>query len=216
MFYYFGRKGRIAGKYPHPVYPTVIEPFAGSAAYSLHYKPNDAVLIDRDEEVVALWHRLCDMDPAALAAADLPPDGEFTDDPWHVASLATKDGLSYGFTVRPWARQSFVWSRNIAVRHQSTARRFTYKAGNYWDAPDIEATWFIDPPYQQVSKGYRFGAGTIDYNELSEWCRTRKGQVIVCEQQGADWLPFQPFHNHTAVNNQPTREVWWTNQPTLF
>ena len=36
MFYYLGRKKRVAGKYPDPAFPTIVEPFAGSAAYSLH------------------------------------------------------------------------------------------------------------------------------------------------------------------------------------
>ena len=36
MFYYYGRKKQIAKCYPKPNFNTIIEPFAGSAAYSLH------------------------------------------------------------------------------------------------------------------------------------------------------------------------------------
>ena len=36
MFYYYGRKKQIAKYYPKPNFNTIIEPFAGSAAYSLH------------------------------------------------------------------------------------------------------------------------------------------------------------------------------------
>ena len=39
MFYYYGRKKQIIRHYPSPNYDTIIEPFAGSAAYSL-YKDN--------------------------------------------------------------------------------------------------------------------------------------------------------------------------------
>ena len=37
MFYYYGRKQKIFGKYPKPQFDTIIEPFAGSAAYSMNY-----------------------------------------------------------------------------------------------------------------------------------------------------------------------------------
>jgi hypothetical protein len=31
----------------------------------------------------------------------------------------------------------------------------------------------------------------IDYKNLAEWCKNRNGQIIVCENSKADWLPFQ-------------------------
>lgn len=37
FFTYFGGKYRIAPRYPKPQYNTIIEPFAGSAGYSLRY-----------------------------------------------------------------------------------------------------------------------------------------------------------------------------------
>jgi len=57
-----------------------------------------------------------------------------------------------------------------------------------WNEP---ATWFIDPPYIGPGKSYTFGARKIDYQHLGKWCDERRGQVIVCEQDGATWLPFQ-------------------------
>jgi len=35
MFYYYGRKKQIAKHYPFPNFKAIVEPFAGSAAYSL-------------------------------------------------------------------------------------------------------------------------------------------------------------------------------------
>jgi site-specific DNA-adenine methylase len=209
MFYYFGRKARLAPRYPAPKFDMVIEPFAGSAAYSLYHKPKDALLIEKDVEVVELWNRLCGMTETELAQSNLPPDGSQTSDPWHLAALATKDGLRYPATVRPWFRKSFDWSRNIAVKNGRIARGYQYIQGDYWDAPDLEATWFIDPPYQKVAKGYRFGADQIDFKRLAEWCKNRRGQVIVCEQEGADWLPFKSLVTHSSINNKPTNEVVW-------
>ena len=70
--------------------------------------------------------------------------------------------------------------------------------GNYTDAPDGLATWFVDPPYQHAGKYYRFGRDGIDYPSLAAWCKERRGQVIVCENVGADWLPFQPWRSIKA------------------
>jgi len=57
MFYYYGRKKRLAKYYPSPQYDTIIEPFAGSAAYSLHgdYWRKQIILIERDECVDLIW-----------------------------------------------------------------------------------------------------------------------------------------------------------------
>ena len=46
---------------------------------------------------------------------------------------------------------------------------------------------------------------------LSEWCRSRRGQVMVCENEGARWLPFRPFRSIQSTSNGVSREVIWTN-----
>jgi hypothetical protein len=75
------------------------------------------------------------------------------------------------------------------------------------------ATWFVDPPYARAGRHYRFRVG--DYQALADWCRTRHGQVIVCEQQGASWLPFRPFaclkSNSGAHRSGYSDEAIWTN-----
>ena len=213
MFYYFGRKGRLARFYPPPRYPLVVEPFAGSAAYSLHWKPEAAHLVDIDEDTVALWERLCAMSKAEIMAAPGPVIGEMTSDPWHLAAMASSGGYAgVSRKVSPWAHNNFEnhRARHYAAANVTTARRYTYQHGTYRDAPDVEACWFIDPPYQHV-KGYRHGNAGIDYADLADFCRTRRGQVIVCEQEGADWLPFRPFMALVSSQNTTTREVWWTN-----
>ena len=60
------------------------------------------------------------------------------------------------------------------------------------------AVWIVpakgpndDPPYQTAGRAYRFH--DLDYPALAEWCKSRTGQVIVCENAGAAWLPFEPF-----------------------
>jgi 16S rRNA G966 N2-methylase RsmD len=71
-------------------------------------------------------------------------------------------------------------------------------------------TWFIDPPYQRAGRHYRFGPDQIDYKELAAWCLSRPGQVIVCENHGADWLPFQSLSEvKTTRAGRRSREVVW-------
>lgn len=213
MFYYFGRKGRLASKYPAPEYPLVVEPFAGSAAYTLHHRPRAALLLEKDERVVALWHRLCALGEAGIRSTEPPELGAFTSDLWHLTAMASKDSLTVsGYTVSPWAMASWELARKVALRNVAYAGGLEYRQGDYADAPDVEATWFIDPPYQRVRRGYREGSDSTDYDRLAEWCRSRRGQVIVCEQEGADWLPFVPFTSQQNVQSTGvSREVWWTN-----
>ena len=57
MFYYYGRKKQIAKHYPEPSYDTIVEPFAGSAAYSLygnHWKRR-VILVEKDDRVSQIW-----------------------------------------------------------------------------------------------------------------------------------------------------------------
>ena len=72
-------------------------------------------------------------------------------------------------------------------------RHWTLIEGDYHDSPDVRATWFIDPPYQEMGKHYPNGSKDLDFEELGRWCQAQRGQVIVCENEGADWLPFRPF-----------------------
>ena len=51
----------------------------------------------------------------------------------------------------------------------------------------------------------------IDYPSLGNWCMERKGQVIVCEQEGADWLPFEVLRETTNSQDKKYKEMIWTN-----
>jgi hypothetical protein len=83
------------------------------------------------------------------------------------------------------------------------------------DIPDQgPATWFVDPPYEVAGRAYRFH--DIDYAHLGDWCRSRSGQVIVCENAGANWLPFRPFRTIKGLEGRrggkKSVEVIWTNE----
>jgi hypothetical protein len=56
----------------------------------------------------------------------------------------------------------------------------------------------------------------LKYNELAEWCKSRNGQVIVCENTKADWLPFKPMKRLQGVSNTFTTEAIWSNYKTNY
>jgi len=72
----------------------------------------------------------------------------------------------------------------------------------------VDATWYIDPPYQKMGNLYK--NSEINYEKLSEWCRSRTGQVIVCENDGADWLDFN-FLTSLGGQRKSSKEVMWYN-----
>ena len=58
MFSYYGRKSKIVDYYPPPKHKRIIEPFAGSARYSLKYWQNDVLLVDKYDVIIKIWNRL--------------------------------------------------------------------------------------------------------------------------------------------------------------
>ena len=58
MFSYYGSKSKIVDYYPPPKHKNIIEPFAGSARYSLKYWQNDVLLVDKYEVVYNVWKYL--------------------------------------------------------------------------------------------------------------------------------------------------------------
>ncbi len=82
--------------------------------------------------------------------------------------------------------------------------------GNYSAAPRVTATWFVDAPYQDAGKAYPHRVE--DFSALGRWCRGLPGQVIVCENVGAKWLPFKPFRTvKSGLSKRTSHEALWTN-----
>ena len=78
MWSYFGSKSKIVGLYPPPKFDRIIEPFAGSARYSLKYWQKDVLLVDRYEVIVRLWKWLQQCSPNDILALNkfIPKKGE--------------------------------------------------------------------------------------------------------------------------------------------
>lgn len=109
-------------------------------------------------------------------------------------------GWCEGWTA---AMRERVASQVTALRHWRVVE------GDFASAPDVEATWFIDGPYQRAGYGYVHGSRDLDYPALARWCRSRRGQAIVCEAAGADWLPFSPFGATRGMSGAPSHEAIW-------
>jgi hypothetical protein len=228
-FSFFGSKYRVAPHYPKPVYPTIIEPFAGSCGYSLRYPEHQVRLYDVDPTICGVWDYLINVTLEEIRRLPLV----FS----HIDELnvcpEAKDLIGFWLnkgSVQPakspskWMRDYQVsqpgctyWSATVVERialQVPQIRHWTITQSSYADIPDQTASWFIDPPYQVAGKAYRFHS--INYPDLGQWCRSRSGQVIVCENAGAAWLQFQPFRTIKGLEGRrggkKSVEVIWTNE----
>ena len=82
---------------------------------------------------------------------------------------------------------------NMIAENLHKIKHWDIRQGDFKDLENEEATWFIDPPYQFGGEYYKFGNKNMNFKELGEWCMSRNGQVIVCENSKADWLDFEPL-----------------------
>lgn len=231
---FYGAKWRMAARLPKPTYPLIIEPFAGSLGYSVRHGAGGKVLgVERDPVVAGVWRWLLTASPDDVRALPLlGPDDDLRQMPNLNPAARSLIGFWCNSGVAAPRNRLSKWARNPLPGRTQTywgagireriARQLPLIAdwsvvdGDYTEAPDLEATWFIDPPYQQQGCHYRFGSDGIDYAALGEWCRSRRGQVIVCEQVGADWLPFEPvpFPVKAAAGrgDRYSAEATWTQE----
>lgn len=227
FFTYYGGKWYAARKYPAPALDTIVEPFAGAAGYSVRFNAPRVVLVDKDPNITETWKYLInvsedeirglpDIDPYTQTVDDLnvSPEAKRIIGWWLNKGTATPCKTPAAWMKKEEYRSQF-WGPRVRERIASQLqdiRHWQVIEGGFEDAPDIEATWFVDPPYQTMGKYYRFNK--VDYTRLGEWCRTLRGQVIVCEGAGADWLPFVPAFDFKATTRKGgtgavTKEVVW-------
>lgn len=218
MFSYYGSKAKIVKHYPKPKYNLIIEPFAGAAWYSLYHNCV-AILNEKNKIVFDIWNWL--INQASGAEIEEYLDFYKGDD---ISQLDIRDEHKnlIGFninrgTVHPsnivqkWSCQSKKDKTWASTTHFALTRcvellpkvkEWKVMFGDYKTIPNIEATYFIDPPYQYGGEHYPIN--DIDYTELKLWIETRKGQVIVCENDRADWMDFKPL---TICNGQRKKSV---------
>lgn len=225
---YYGGKWRAAPRYPAPGFDTIVEPFAGAAGYALRHSQMRVILVEKYHVVAEVWRYLIGVKesevraiPCVDAVEDLPrclPDGARWLVGFNLSSgiVEPKLTLSAGCRrLRAAGRDYYGWSpraRERVASQLAAIRHWRVIEGDYTAAPDVEATWFVDPPYDGAGRLYKHPASAIDFAALSQWCRTRPGQTIVCEAAGATWLPFRRLHRsqRNGLTGAATVECIWT------
>ena len=88
---------------------------------------------------------------------------------------------------------------------------------DYKDFDNLEATWFIDPPYKgEPGLGYYHSSKDIDYSELASWALTRKGEIIFCEGINGDYLPFKSLKDLKGVAGKTSPEKIFYKKNTIL
>lgn len=243
FFSYYGagfRKCR-KGFYPAPrsFDRCIVELFAGSAAYACTFGANKkCILIEKDEKVASIWRYLIRVSPEEVLSLPDIPFGQNLEEvkgiPYEAKNLISfwlsrstttgrnilskwafqyphKDGCFWSPKVRKKIAGQLQYIRKWEIRNQSC---FDFS----WEEQD--STVVVDPPYFKGGKHYREHPPNqikeVWYKELGDLCKrfANKGmQVIVWEQEGATWLPFD-FAGEVKTlegknGKKKSREVCW-------
>lgn len=201
MFSYYGSKSKVVKYYPKPIYGKIIEPFAGTARYSLLYFEHDILLVDKYKVIVDVWKYLQQASERDILSL---PDVNKGDD---IRKMGLDEGarMLIGFCINGGSitpknigtenikRHFNSWNKDKLriAKNLYKIRHWKIELGSYETIQNEKATWFIDPPYQFGGRLYI--ENNVNYQELSNWCKSREGQVIVCENTKANWLPFVPL-----------------------
>ncbi len=214
-----------------PQHDLVIEPFAGGAAYSLRYDPKRVILIEKNPIVAAVWRYL--IASTSQDILDLPLDFTTIDElnicqeaKWLIGFLINHGVSAPRKSRSAWAREArnsnspSYWSESGRTRIASQVEKIKHWQiieGDYRNAPNIDAHWIIDPPYQDA--GHNYPTHELNYGELANWCKSRTGYVVVHEANSANWLPFLPFADMTSTNGKNrkgfSKELLWTNRGSI-
>ena len=235
---YYGGKYRAASRYPPPRERLIVEPFAGAAGYATRHHDLDVLLIDKNPIIAGIWAYLIRTPSAEIRRLPLVGPGGVHVETWpcdeakHLAGFWLNDAnVSPCITPSAWARKhgegehGAVWggwgvrARDRVASQVDRIRHWRVICGDYTEAPDVPATWFIDPPYNGRA-GKHYPVRDVDYDALGSWCRTRRGTVIVCEQAGATWMDWThtlTLRSASGVNRPKTSaEVVAIDDAPLF
>jgi len=220
MFSYYGSKSKIVDYYPPPKHKRIIEPFAGSARYSLKYWQNDVLLVDKYPVIIGIWNYLIQATKDDIMALPDLKTGDNVDS----FNISQEEKWLIGFCINGGSAQPKKTAKDYNTWGEAKIRiaedvqkikHWKVILGSYDELENVEATWFIDPPYQFGGEWYVKSTKQIDFTNLAEWCKTRKGQVVVCENTKADWLPFKPMTEMQGAMFKTTEAIW-SNHKTNY
>lgn len=229
MFPYYGSKWNVARHYPPPGDGLVVEPFAGGAGYATFYACRRAVLIDKDPVIAGIWRWLLRASAAEIAALpEMPEIGDSVDNyalpqeaRWLIGFWLNRGSASPKKTRTAYSartdRAQLIWGPAAKARiiaQLPTIAGWSVINGGYEQAPDLDATWFVDPPYGDKGRYYRVRFDS--FAALGSWCETRRGQVIVCEGDGATWLPFRSLGSYKTSKGRAREMVYHRDDRALL
>jgi len=233
LFPYFGSKTMLAKYYPKPKHDIIVEPFAGASAYSCLYYEKKVILYEINPIIYDVIKFLIDSTKKEILSLPLLKINETTESlnvPEVIKSLIGF-WINHG-TIMPMKRFS-TWGKHHLKTNPNNQGGFWGERRRWQLSEDVEkikhwevynedyrcsfnkvsnATWFIDPPYQKKGRCYLNNSKEINYNSLGKECKNLKGQVIVCENYGAEWLPFKKLKSHQGQRKQVKKntEAIWT------
>ncbi len=228
MWSYYGAKTNLIDYYPKPRYGSIIEPFAGTARYALKYYDRDIMLIDKYPVIIEIWKWLqsCSEKDILSLPRRISSGQRLDKMQWDCDAQKNFFGFIVGCGAeRPRMkapdRKTAQRPNHVNYNLQRVAKNlfkikhWKFICGDYTIAPDVECTWFIDPPYQVGGAAYIMSNKKIDFKYLADWSRDRKGQVIVCENTKADWMDFNPIIKQRG-SLKSTTEAIWTSDVTIY
>ena len=179
MFSYYGSKSRIARLYPQPMYDTIIEPFAGAAHYSVLYYKRKIILNDKYKLIYNIWRWLVEeAEPKDILVKTKFKLGEdIRRINFGNKNLKNMVGLCINAGVaKPAATvQKFCFGKDVgysATLHNKMKaiagmvpkiKHWEVYYGDYKKIKNRKATWFIDPPYQNI-RGEGYIVSDVDYD----------------------------------------------------
>lgn len=226
MWSYYGAKTNIIHLYPAPKEDKIIEHFAGTARYALRFFEKDILLIDKYPVITEIWKYLQQCSEKDVLSL---PRFEAGDN----INAITYDCEAQRFLVGFLVGFGFTDPRKTAtprLRNRPNAMNYTIiriasqlfkirhwkiECSSYELTPNQKATHFFDPPYQFGGHAYKMSNKKIDFKHLAEYCLTREGQVIVCENSKADWLPFKTMVTQNVLTGKH-HEVIYTNDHSQY
>ena len=223
MFSYYGSKSKIVDYYPPPKHNKIIEPFCGSARYALKYWQKDVLIMDKSENLIKVWKWLQQCSKQDILGLPKLTTGldirkiELSEIERTFLSYLVASGRPSNIVTKfmDYDNGNQKVYKRIADSLE-LIRHWEIKFGSYTELENLEATWFIDPPYQFGGEHYKHGTKDLDFNKLAEWCKNRNGQVIVCENMKADWLDFKPMVQIQGACQTNTTEAIWSNHKTNY
>ncbi len=181
------------------------------------------MLVDKYEIIVRIWKWLQEASERDIMSLPEPKLGETInrddfdciEQAWLMGFLVQQGVNAPRLTVTKYAENGIRTQKKNIATQLFKIKHWEIRFDDYRNIKNEEATWFIDPPYQFGGEWYVKNNKKINYESLAAWCKEREGQIIVCENSKASWLPFRQMAELTG-SIYTTTEVIWSNQQTNY